>query len=182
MPDTAPGRAFAATDSNSHPMSSASWSAVLRTDPPTVFKALADLELLPRWNPTMTRLAEKPQGLEPGAQWVVEFRVLGRTWLSRSTLLELDPTGGRFAYRSATDDGNPSFSDWLWRVSEHPEGTTLTVEWALHPKTFWRKVLLARIRSGQLRSEVSRSVEALETLLVCGADRSPKAGSGEAVT
>ena len=109
----------------------------------------------------MTEVVERPARLSPGEEWVVEFGVLGRKWRSRSTLLELDESRGLFAYRSATDDGNPSYSEWLWVVEPHPAGSIVAVKWTLNPQTFWRKVLLSRVRHHQLKSEVSASLEAL---------------------
>jgi hypothetical protein len=36
-----------------------------------------------------------------------------------------------------------------------------TVSWDLHAETFWQRVLLSRIRGGQLRREVPASIAAL---------------------
>jgi len=135
---------------------------VIPASPDAVFGALTDLDRLPDWNAAMTGVVEQPDGLEVGAQWVVRFRALGQTWCSRSTLEELDHTTRRFVYRSATDDGNPSYARWTWEVAEDPAGSRVTVGWTLHPLTFWRRVLLVRIRSRQLaRTEVPASLAAL---------------------
>jgi len=142
-------------------------SAVVATSPDALFCALTDIGGLPSWNEKMTSVVERPATLEVGAEWVVEFHVLGRTWRSRSTLEELNLAGRRFAYRSCTDDGNPSYARWAWEVTEDPAGSRVTVTWDLHPATFWRRVLLVRIRGGQLaRTEVPVSLAALASVAV----------------
>lgn len=113
----------------------------------------------------MTKVVRHPGQLQAGAEWVVEFRVFGRKWHSRSTVQELDESAGRFVYRSATDDGNPSYSEWLWQVAPHPDGCSVDVSVTLFPKTFWRRVLLGRIRLHQLKTEVAESLDALGSLL-----------------
>ena len=145
----------------SHKMLSHSCSTVLSAPSDHVFGFLVHIASLPQWNSAMTRVVESPTRLGAGSQWVVEFRVFGRKWRSRSTVQVLDESAGRFAYRSATDDGNPSYSEWLWQVTAHPDGCTVDVKLALFPKTFWRRVLLARIRLHQLRAEVASSMDAL---------------------
>ena len=108
------------------------------------------------------RLITTPERLTVNAQWVVTVAALGQSWPSRSTVLELDPSSRRFAYRSQSDDGNPSYADWSWRVTDAPGGCRVTVSLALHPVTFWRRVLLARIRARQLqRRELPASLAAL---------------------
>ncbi len=73
-----------------------------------------------------------------------------------------DAEARRFAYRSWTDDGNPSYAGWSWEVAEDPAGSRVTVAWELHPVTFWRRVLLVRIRARQLsRRELPESLTAL---------------------
>jgi uncharacterized protein YndB with AHSA1/START domain len=137
-------------------------SAVVPADPGTVFRTLTDIDRLPTWNPVMTTVIERAELLEAGAEWVVEFHALGQTWHSRSTVEELDPARRRFAYRSRTDDGNPSEALWTWEVTDDPAGSRVTVTWSLHPVTFWRRVLLVRIRARQLaRTEVPASLAAL---------------------
>jgi uncharacterized protein YndB with AHSA1/START domain len=132
-----------------------------------VFRTLTTIGDLPAWNHKMTRVVEQPAALQPGAEWVVEFHVLGQTWKSRSTVDEFDPTSYRFAYRSRTDDGNPSEARWSWTVADDPEGSRVTVSWSLQPVTFWRRVLLGRIRARQLaRTEVPASLAALASASV----------------
>jgi hypothetical protein len=72
---------------------------------------------------------------------------------------------------SRSNDGNPSYALWSWQVTPRGEGSTLTVTWTVHPKTFWRRLLLARVRRGFLADEVRDSVAGLDDYLV-------KAGSG----
>lgn len=128
----------------------------------TVFRTLTNVDGLPSWNDRMTRVVEPPAALVPGAEWVVEFRVFGRTWCSRSVLDEFDPAACRFVYRSRTDDGNPSEATWSWAVTEDAVGSRVTVSWSLRPATFWRRVLLVRVRARQLgRTEVPASLAAL---------------------
>ena len=135
-----------------------------------VFRTLTDIEGLPAWNDKMTHVVERPPALEPGAEWVVEFHVLGQTWRSRSVLDERDAARGRFTYRSRTDDGNPSEATWSWEVASDSAGSRITVGWSLRPETFWRRVLLVRIRSRQLaRTEVPASLEALAAVAASAA-------------
>lgn len=155
---------------------SAHASTVVPAPPELVFATLTDMGRLPAWNAVMTSVVDQPVALEVGAEWVVEFHALGRTWRSRSTIEELDVAGRRFAYRSATDDGNPSNAQWVWTVDEDAVGSRVTVTWALHPVTFWRRVLLVRIRSRQLaRTELPASLAALAALLAAEAPVEPAA-------
>ena len=130
--------------------------------PNDVFAFLTDIDRLPDWNTIITKVAERPERLEPGAEWVVEVKAMGNSWLSRSRVQEYDALHRVFAYRSCTDDGNPSYAWWRWTVEPAGEDESrITVSWDLHPVTFWRRVLLARIRGRQLRREVPRSIEAV---------------------
>jgi uncharacterized protein YndB with AHSA1/START domain len=142
-----------------------SHTTAIAGDPDTVFDAITDITRLPAWNARMTHVVKAPATLTPGAEWVVEFNALGRTWHSRSTVEEIDPATRRFSYRAATDDGNPSRALWSWAVAEDPDGARVTVRWDLHAITFWRRVLLGRIRARQLRTEVPASVAALAALV-----------------
>lgn len=143
-------------------MDTASSSAVLNTDPDTVFRTLTDLGRLPEWNTAITRLIEQPAALDVGAEWLVEMHALGQKWPSRARVEVIEPKERRFAYRARSDDGNPSYAHWAWAVEDDPAGSRVTVTWDLHPATFWRRVLLARIRARQLaRTEVPASLRAL---------------------
>jgi uncharacterized protein YndB with AHSA1/START domain len=143
-------------------MTTTSASAIVSASPDAVFRTLTDIAGLPVWNAAMTSVIEEPAALEVGAEWVVEFRALGQTWRSRSTVEQLDPAGRRFAYRSRTDDGNPSYARWDWVVANDPAGSRVTATCDLHPVTFWRRTLLSRIRARQLRrTELPASLASL---------------------
>lgn len=130
--------------------------------PDDLFRLITDVARLPEWNSAIRAVVDQPAGLEPGSEWVVELHALGQSWHSRSRVEEVDATRRRFAYRSCTDDGNPSWARWVWEVAADPAGSRVTVTWELHPVTFWRRVLLARIRARQLaRSELPGSLAAL---------------------
>jgi uncharacterized protein YndB with AHSA1/START domain len=135
----------------------------MAADADAVFALVSDPERLSSWNTAIRQTTEAPDDFGPGAQWVVELSALGQTWPSRSTVTDLDRTARRFAYRSQTDDGNLSYADWTWSVTEAPGGCDVAVSVALHPATFWRRALLARIRGFQLRRrELPGSLEQLE--------------------
>jgi hypothetical protein len=129
------------------------------------FAKITDLGTLSSWNRIMTSTLEMPAALVPGAEWVVEFRALGQTWRSRSTVTEIDRDEFRFVYRAQTDDGNPSFASWAWQVAPSATGCVVTVTADLHPKTFWRRVILVHIRRRQLRTEMQDSLDMLATSL-----------------
>ena len=133
-------------------MHSHQYTAAVDAPADAVFATLTDLDRLPEWNRAITAVVERPERLEPGAEWVVRMHALGQSWASRSKLLDHDPDARRFRYRSCTDDGNPSWAEWTWAVAPiDAKRSRVTVSWVLHPKTFWRRVLLVRIRSRQLR-------------------------------
>jgi uncharacterized protein YndB with AHSA1/START domain len=134
--------------------------------PAEVFEAFTDIDRLPEWNTTVRRVVERPAALGEGAEWVVAVKPPGMPeWLSRSKAIEHDPVGHRFRYRSATDDGNPSWAIWEWNAEADGGGSTVTVSWELHPKTFARRVLFSRLRHRALRREVQASIEALQAIL-----------------
>ena len=131
----------------------------------SVFGLITSPARLPEWNRAITRVVDAPEHLTTGVQWVVELTALGQSWPSRSTVLELDSVNRRFVYRSQTDDGNPSYAIWSWHVSDASGGCAVTVSYVLHPATFWRRVLLAKIRGGQLRRrELPASLAALASI------------------
>lgn len=137
-------------------------TAGIPADPDALFRAITDIEGLARWNRAITSVVDTPAELIEGSEWVVELHALGQTWRSRSKLLHLDLGARRFAYRSSTDDGNPSWVDWQWSVDDRPAGAEVTVTWQLHPVTFWRRVLFSHIRNRQLaRIEVPQSLSAI---------------------
>jgi hypothetical protein len=127
-----------------------------------LFAVVTDVDRLPEWNSIIRDVVERPSVLARDAEWVVELSAMGNTWRSRSRVLEHDVAALRFAYRSRTDDGNPSYGDWCWQVVGDQGGSRVTVTWDLHPQTFWRRVLLAPVRNRQLKREVRASLRALE--------------------
>jgi len=104
---------------------------------------------------------------------MVEMAAMGRHWPSWSRLTTLDLESRRFAHRSQTDDGNPSYAEWAWDVVETPGGCEVNVSWKLNPLAFWRRALLGHVRREQLlRAEVPGSLVALQS----AADRSVASG------
>jgi uncharacterized protein YndB with AHSA1/START domain len=131
-----------------------------------VFGLLTDVNRLPEWNTIIIKVLERPEALSPGAEWVVQLKAVGNSWASRSTIEEFDTRRRVFAYRSRTDDGNPSYARWRWTVESASESESrVTVSWELHPKTFWRRALLVRVRGRQLRREVPASIDSLARAL-----------------
>ena len=126
-----------------------------------VFERITDIEHLPDWNLEIPEVIERPAVLEVGAQWVVQIHAMKTHWNSRSTVTELDPALGRFAYRSQTDDGNPSHADWQWELREVDAGTRVTVSVEGHPRTFFRKQIASRIRPRGLGKAMQQSLETL---------------------
>ena len=132
-----------------------------------VFERITDIEHLPDWNLEIPQVFERPDVLEVGAQWVVRIHAMKTHWNSRSTITELDPARGRFAYRSQTDDGNPSHADWQWDVTEDAGSTRATVSVAAHPHTFFRRQIASRLRPSGLHKAMQQSLETLrEQVLV----------------
>jgi uncharacterized protein YndB with AHSA1/START domain len=155
-------------------------SRILAASADDVFSAVTDTSRLQEWNAAITAVLEQPDHLVVGAQWVVGMHALGQSWHSRSVVETLDPLGRCFTYRSVTDDGNPSYALWTWVVADHPEGALVTVAGELHPQTFWRRVLLVRIRSRQLaHSELTRSLAALEAAAKRSTHALPRTNTGD---
>ena len=131
-----------------------------------LFHIVTDIARLPEWNKAITAVVQRPDRIEVGDQWIVEMSAFALRWRSRSEVEVLDPIGRCFAYRSVTDDGNPSYALWTWVVTEHPAGALVTIACELHPATFWRRALLVRIRSRRLaRTELVGSLVALEAMV-----------------
>jgi hypothetical protein len=133
--------------------------------PDAVLGEITDLAHLPDWNRAITEVLERPDQLTPGAVWRVRFHALGQSWVSKSTLVELDASAHRFRHRSRTDDGNPSYADWEWNTRPEGAGTRLSVGAELHPKSFWRKYLLVHLRRPALRREMRASLAALSLVM-----------------
>lgn len=136
-------------------------TTVVDAAPTDVFDLITDIDQLPAWNAEIVEVVEGGGALEVGSEWVVEMRALHTHWRSRSQALEIDPERGRFAYRSQTDDGNPSYAEWQWDIAPDPAGTRVRVSVDAHPRTFFRKLLVARIRPKGLQQAMDRSLDAL---------------------
>ena len=145
-------------------MNSESVSTYVDAPPTTVLEQVTDIARLPEWNRAITAVLESPARLIAGAVWKVRLHALGQTWVSASTLSELNEAVGRFRYRSQTDDGNPSYADWEWLVAGDGPGSQVTVTVTLHPATFWRKHLLVKLRRPALRREMQASLRALAAI------------------
>jgi hypothetical protein len=96
---------------------------------------------------------------------VIQMRAMGGRWPSRARALIVDRTALSFEHRSCSDDGNPSYALWSWRVSPGERGSTLTVTWAAYPRSFWRKLLIARVRRPLLADEVRASLAGMDRYL-----------------
>ena len=128
----------------------------------SVYRVITDIDRLPEWNKEIGQVHESPEAMGPGAQWVVEIHAMGTHWRSRSEVVEVDAAGGVFAYRSVSDDGNPSFADWRWELTPTDEGRThVVVAVSANPRTFWRRYLLSNLRPPVLRAAMDRSLRAL---------------------
>jgi hypothetical protein len=137
-------------------------SASVAASPAAVFSIVTDVSRLPDWNHAIRDIVEAPDRLDAGSIWKVTMHAMGSTWVSKSQVSAIDPATRRFAYRSQSDDGNPSYVDWEWRVNADGDGSTVTVRADLNPITFWRKYLLIRIRRPVLRKEMRASLAALD--------------------
>lgn len=136
-------------------------TTVVDASPEDVFDLITDIARLPEWNREIHEIHERPAALTPGAQWAVEIHAMGTHWASRSTVVDYDRAAGVFAYRSQSDDGNPSSADWVWRVAPHDRGAEVRVDASVRPKTFWRRHLFSKIRSRGLPKAVHLSFTAL---------------------
>lgn len=137
----------------------------IRSPADDVFATITDLGRLPAWNGRMTRVVSVPPTLEAGAEWVVELRV-GRTFESRSVVLEYDAADRRFVHRSKPDDDNPSSTVWTWTVDPSPGGgSRVTLHWDMQPQTAMRRLLVAPVRAWQIpRRDAPDSLAALAAL------------------
>jgi hypothetical protein len=134
--------------------------------PPVVLEAVTDVMALPGWNAAIESVAEAPEALVAGSQWVVVMHPPGwPRWRSRSTVDELDRDAHRFVFTTQTDDDNPSRAHWTWQVASTETGSKLTVSWRVYPRTFGRRSVLARLRRPQLQGEVQDSLDALAKTL-----------------
>jgi hypothetical protein len=138
-------------------------TALVTADPDAVFAQITDPARLPEWNQAITKVIDAPDApLCSGSIWKIQVHAMGSTWVSRSEARLVDQVGGRFAYRSHTDDDNPSYADWEWRLEPSPEGTRVTTSVELEPLTFWRRHLLVHLRRAALQREMRASLAALD--------------------
>ena len=138
----------------------------LAVAPDALFELITTAGRLPEWNEHIHHVVDAPYGpTREVDEWVVEIRALGKRWNSRSRIEKVDPDKCLFAFRSQSDDDNPSFARWRWEVVPVEDGTEVTVSWELHPKTFWRRFLGARIRHHQLKEEVRSSLRVADRAL-----------------
>ena len=72
-----------------------SLSTYVDGSPTTVLEQISDIARLPEWNSAITAVLESPARLIPGAVWKVRLHALGQTWVSTSTLSELNEAAGR---------------------------------------------------------------------------------------
>ena len=136
--------------------------AVIDADPAEVFAAITGIDRLPEWNARIARVIEPADGpLAEGTEWVVQVSFPPAKWPSRSRTTRYDPAAMLFEHISQSDDGNPSFMTWRWAVGTDPGGSKVTVEWKAQVKTFWRRLLFAKLRRRQLPNEVAASLHAL---------------------
>jgi uncharacterized protein YndB with AHSA1/START domain len=136
-------------------------SALVPASPEEVFSLVTDPSKLPSWNRAITEVVEAPERLELGSVWKIRLHALSQSWVSKSEVSAIDPVSRYFAYRSQTDDGNPSYANWEWQVAPDPEGSRVTVKVELHPTTFWRRHLLIKVRRPALRKEMTDSLNSL---------------------
>ncbi len=140
-------------------------SAEMAAPAAAVFAALTDVERLPTWNARIDRVVEPwPHPMALDATWVVQMKIPSppATWPSRARCTAYDAQRRTFGHVSVTDDGNPSFVDWSWAVvPSGPDTSRVDVSWTVNPRTFWRRLLLARLRRAQLPREVAASLQEL---------------------
>ena len=138
-------------------------SVVIEADPGDVFATITAIHRLPDWNARIAGVLEPPTdpSLPAGTEWVVQMSVPPARWRSRSRVTACDAGRGVFEHVSQSDDGNPSDVHWRWSVVPDAQGTVVSVEWDVHVRTFWRRLVFARIRRHQLATEVPTSLAAL---------------------
>ena len=137
-------------------------STIIDAAPAEVFTAITAIGRLPEWNQRIAAVTRTPgMPLAEGAEWTVQMYVPPARWPSRSRVLTHDPVRLLFEYISQSDDGNPSYILWRWSIVPEGNGTRVTVGWTGHPKTFWRRLVFARLRRKQLQNEVPASLHAL---------------------
>jgi len=132
-----------------------------------VFALITDVARLPEWNDVIPRVVERPAEMTPGAEWVVVIDPPKLpSWKSRSTVVEIDSANHRFAHRTTSEDTNPSYVNWVWRVDDcDDDSCEVTVTWDVHPLTRFRKWFGPKVRRPQLEREVPRSLARLAAVV-----------------
>lgn len=127
-----------------------------------VFAAVTNLAHLPTWNSRMTGVVELPESLAVGAEWVVRIRLPGKTFDSRSVVVEYDRERRRFVHRSKPDDDSPSSTLWTWEVVPDGSGSRVALSWHLQPVTWLHRLVAAPMRAFQIpRTDAPDSLAAL---------------------
>lgn len=117
----------------------------------------------------MTGVVELPDELAPGAEWVVGLRLLGKSFNSRSVVVEIDDRRRRFVHQSKPDDDNPTCTVWRWEVEPEGDGSRITVGWELRPLSLFRRLVATPIRRWQIpRQDVPASLDALARVCEAG--------------
>jgi uncharacterized protein YndB with AHSA1/START domain len=146
----------------SSPISHGQASTTIDAAPGEVFTAITAIGRLPEWNQRIAAVTRTPgTPLAEGAEWTVQMYVPPAKWASRSRVLTYDPVRLLFEHTSQSDDGNPSYVLWRWSVVQEGHGARVTVGWTAYPKTFWRRLVFARLRRKQLQNEAPTSLNAL---------------------
>lgn len=132
--------------------------------PDDVFAAVTDIAGLPEWNDRIQRAVMEPDALERDAEWLVELKILGQRFQSRSRVLDIDPVARRFRYRS-NPEGDPDFAIWTWEIAPESGGSRVRVSWDLNPLQLANRVFWVRVRSRGLKKELPSSLAALESFI-----------------
>ena len=75
-------------------MTDTSASVIVPASPDAVVRTVTDIGGLPSWNQEMTSVIDQPTNLEAGAEWVVEFHVLGPGAAGPPSMSSTSPAGG----------------------------------------------------------------------------------------
>lgn len=135
--------------------------------PDEVFAAITDIAGLPDWNDRIQRVLVEPDRLERDAEWLVELKILGQRFQSRSRVLDIDPVARRFRYRS-NPEGDPDFATWTWEIAPDRSGSRVRVSWDLNPQQLANRLFWVRVRSRGLKKELPSSMAALESFIAAG--------------
>ena len=132
--------------------------------PDDVFAAVTDIAGLPQWNDRIQRVVMAPDALDADAEWLVELKILGQQFQSRSRVLDIDPVARRVRYRS-NPEGDPDFAIWTWEIVPESGGSRVRVRWDLNPLQIANRVFWVRVRSRGLKKELPSSLASLESFI-----------------